>query len=64
MKLPTVRMVVTHRDPGVTGWVVLVNGGVWAAGLNERQAHGHRRTLEFWATPQARATARERITGG
>jgi hypothetical protein len=63
VKLPTVRIVITHRDPGVTGWVVLLNSEVWASGLNEHHAHGHRSTLEFWAAPQARAAARERISG-
>lgn len=61
---PTIKIVVEQRGVGATAWAVLVNDEVWASGLTERQAHGQRRLLEIHASPEARAAARERITGG
>jgi len=62
--VPTVRIIVQQQGKGATAWAVLVNDEVLVSGLTEQQANRKRRSLEFFATPKARAAARERITGG
>jgi len=59
-----VRIVVQQQGKGATAWAVLVNDEVVVSGLTQQQASRKRRSLEFFATPEARAAARDRITGG
>jgi hypothetical protein len=60
----TIKIVTERRGKTVGAWVVLINGEVRFTGLTRRQANCTRRELEWWAAPEQRASARERITGG
>jgi len=59
-----VRIVVQQQGKGATAWAVLVNDEVVVSGLTQQQANRKRRSLEFYASPEARAAARDRITSG
>jgi len=59
-----VKIVMEQQGEGATAWAVLVNDEVVVSGLTQQQANRKRRSLEFFATPEARAAARQRICGG
>jgi len=56
----TTTITVAHDD---AGWSLTVNGEVWFSGLTFREANQRRRSLEWWARPEQRRSAWERITG-
>jgi hypothetical protein len=62
--MPSVRIWIEQRGSGDSAWAVLVDGEPWIVGLGKREAERRQHTLELMASPEARAAARERITGG
>jgi hypothetical protein len=62
-RFPTVRIWIERRGKEETAWAVMVADKVWARGLTKREAGRLQHTLEFQASPEARAAAHERITG-
>jgi hypothetical protein len=63
VKVPTVRIWLEQRGSGETAWAVLVDGEPWVVGVSKQEALRRQHTLEFMASPEARAAARERIAG-
>ncbi|MFD1945333.1 hypothetical protein [Nocardioides aestuarii] len=57
------RIWIKQRGKGETAWAVMVDEKMWASGLTKREAGGLQHTLELQASPEARAAARERLTG-
>jgi len=49
---------------GETAWAVFVNDEPVMTGLTKREAESHFHWVQFCASPEARAAARERICGG
>jgi hypothetical protein len=59
----SVKVWIEQRGTGELSWVVLVGDTVAVSGLAKTDAIRERWRL-WWAQPEQRAAARERITGG
>lgn len=59
----TVQVTVHREGPGEFSWGVYVNGMEIYGGLSRDEAR-RRRWRIWWALPEQRAAARDRITGG
>lgn len=59
----TVRVWIEQRGEGELAWVVMLGDAVAISGLTRTEAIRDRWRL-WWAQPEQRAAARERICGG